>query len=78
MFVNAKTFMELVQKLTALELMVKGLQDRITTLEKRPIYEGNQSDDETEANRVMDLYTKMFSGEKDPKLGRVRYTDGTD
>jgi hypothetical protein len=75
MFVNSKTFMELVQLVTRLETKVEALEGRIKTVEERPIAVYK---DEDEKKKSASIFEEMLYGEVDPKLGRVRYTDGTD
>lgn len=81
MIVSSKTFMELVERMTRMELEhaahVKRLEDRIEVLEKRPIIltddSAKKSTDEMER-----LFEEMTMGVKDINTGRVVYTDGRD
>jgi hypothetical protein len=75
MFINSKTFMELVQTVTKLEAKVTTLEERVKTLESRPIAVYKPED---ETKKLRSLFEEMYSGEIDPKLGRVKLTDGTD
>ena len=83
MFVDSKTFMELVEKMTRMEceykLEIKRLQERVETLEKRPI--AVQEDDGINARKNPDMHTiydELMNGVVDNELGRVKLTDGTD
>ena len=83
MFVSSKTFMELVEKMTrmdmAYKLEIKRLEERIETLEKRPILA--QEEESVNARKNPDMHTiydELVNGIVDDKLGRVRLTDGTD
>ena len=83
MFVSSKTFMELVEKMTRMEceykLEIKRLQERVETLEKRPI--AVQEDEGVNARKNPDMYTiydELMNGVVDRELGRVKLTDGTD
>jgi hypothetical protein len=83
MFVSSKTFMELVEKMTRMEcehkMEVKRLEERIETLEKRPIV--LQEDQHPNAKKNPDMHTiydELVNGVVDDKLGRVKLTDGTD
>lgn len=79
MFVDSKTFMELVAKVTRLEIENERLEKRIETLEKRPIVV--QEEEGVNARKNPDMHTiydELVNGIVDDKLGRVRLTDGTD
>jgi hypothetical protein len=79
MWVDSKTFMELVERMTVMELRLKQQDERIKTLENRPII----VDAKVEPNGkkdydITEIYDDLMNGVKDEKLGRVRLTDGTD
>ena len=81
MFVDSKTFMELVEKLTRIELEhkaeVKRLEERIEVLEKRPIVLADDSAEKS-TDKMQRLFEEMTMGVKDINTGRVTYTDGRD
>ena len=81
MFVDSKTFMELVEKLTRIELEhkaeVKRLKERIEVLEKRPIVLADDSAEKS-TDKMQRLFEEMTMGVKDINTGRVTYTDGRD
>jgi DTW domain-containing protein YfiP len=81
MVVDAKVFMELVEKQTRMELemslRMKQLETRLETLEKRPIALDDESDKKS-SDAALKLYHEMTDGVKDEKAGRVIYTDGRD
>ena len=81
MFVDSKTFMELVEKLTRVELEhkaeVKRLEERIEVLEKRPIVLADDSAEKS-TDKMQRLFEEMTMGVKDINTGRVTYTDGRD
>lgn len=83
MIISSKTFMELVAKVTRMEcehkMEVKRLEERIETLEKRPII--LQDDQPINAKKTPDMHTiydELMNGVVDDSIGRVRLTDGTD
>ena len=83
MFVSSKTFMELVEKMTRMEceyrLEVKRLQERVETLEKRPMVVTEDEGINGRKNPDMHtIYDELVNGIVDDKLGRVKLTDGTD
>lgn len=82
MFVSSKTFMDLVEKQTRMELQyqleIKRLEDRIETLEKRPIVIDSGKGAEDSTDDMVKLYHEMTAGVKDEKAGRVILTDGRD
>lgn len=83
MVVDSKTFMELVEKVTRMEIMqkleVERLEKRIETLEKRPIVAYQEDDANERKTPDMDtIYDELVNGVVDTKLGRVKLTDGTD
>lgn len=81
MFVSSKTFMELVEKMTRMEMThqaeVKRLEDRIEVLEKRPIVLADDSAKKS-TDTMERLFEEMTMGVKDINTGRVTYTDGRD
>ena len=81
MFVSSKTFMELVERMTRMEMEhkaeVKRLQERIEVLEKRPIVLANDSAKDS-TDTMERLFEEMTMGVKNPNTGRVEYTDGRD
>lgn len=81
MFVDSKTFMELVEKLTRVELEhkaeVKRLEERIEVLAKRPIVLADDSAEKS-TDKMQRLFEEMTMGVKDINTGRVTYTDGRD
>jgi hypothetical protein len=71
--------MELVERMTMMELRIKQQNERIKTLENRPIIV--DAKEETNGRKSYDMneiYDDLMNGVKDEKLGRVRLTDGTD
>ena len=83
MFVSSKTFMELVEKMTRMEceykLEIKRLQERVETLEKRPIMVTEDQQPNAKKNPDMHtIYDELVNGIVDESIGRVRLTDGTD
>ena len=79
MFVDSKTFMELVAKVTRLELEKERLEKRIETLEKRPIMvQAEEGVNERKKPDMHTIYDELVNGVVDDKLGRVKLTDGTD
>lgn len=82
MWVNAKVFMELVQRIERMDaehkMEVKRLNERIETLEKRPIILEGKSDADKSSDDMMKLYRELTDGVKDERAGRVIYTDGRD
>lgn len=81
MIVSSKTFMELVERMTRMEMMheteVKRLEDRIKVLENRPIVLANDSAKDS-TDTMERLFEEMTMGVKNPNTGRVEYTDGRD
>ena len=81
MFVSSKTFMELVERMTRMEMehaiQVKRLEERIEVLEKRPIVIADDSAKES-TDKMERLFEEMTMGVKDINTGRVTYTDGRD
>lgn len=81
MFVSSKTFMELVERMTRMELEhaahVKRLEDRIKVLEDRPIVLADDSAKKS-TDKMERLFEEMTMGVKNPNTGRVEYTDGRD
>lgn len=82
MFVSSKTFMELVEKQTRMEfeyqLEIKRLEERIKTLEQRPILVDNGKAAKDSTDDMVKLYHEMTDGIRDEKAGRVILTDGRD
>ena len=82
MIVSSKTFMELVERLTRMELEhaahVKRLEERIEVLEKRPIIFADDSPKNPKDEETFKLFEEMTRGVKNPSTGRVEYTDGRD
>lgn len=83
MFISSKTFMELVEKVTRMELEhkheIKRLNERIETLEKRPIIlQEDQHINEKKNPDMHTIYDELMNGVVDDSIGRVRLTDGTD
>lgn len=81
MIISSKTFMELVEKVTRMEMehaiQVKRLEDRIKVLEDRPIVLANDSAKDS-TDTMERLFEEMTMGVKNPNTGRVEYTDGRD
>lgn len=81
MIVSSKTFMELVERMTRMELEhaahVKRLEERIEVLEKRPIILADDSAKKS-TDKMERLFEEMTMGVKDINTGRVVYTDGRD
>ena len=81
MFVSSKTFMELVERITRMELEykaeIKRLEDSIKLLENRPIVLANDSAKDS-PDTMERLFEEMTMGVKNPNTGRVEYTDGRD
>ena len=81
MIVSDKTFMELVEKITRMEIThqseIKRLEERILVLEKRPIVLADDSA-KTSTDKMERLFEEMTMGVKNPNTGRVEYTDGRD
>lgn len=81
MFVSSKTFMELVEKMTRMEMAyqaeTKRLEDRIKVLENRPIVLADDSAEKS-SDKMERLFEEMTMGVKDINTGRVTYTDGRD
>ena len=81
MFVSSKTFMELVERMTRMEMehaiQVKRLEERIEVLEKRPIILADEQEPKRPES-TFKLFEEMTSGVKNPNTGRVEYTDGRD
>ena len=81
MFVDSKTFMELIAKVTRIELEhkadVERLENRIKTLENRPIVIADDSAKKS-TDKMERLFEEMTMGVKDINTGRVTYTDGRD
>lgn len=79
MIVSSKTFMELVERITRMEmehaLHVKRLEERIEVLERRPIVAPSEGS-KASALSAERLYEEMMYGVKDETTGRVVYTDG--
>lgn len=82
MFVSSKTFMELVERQVRMEaemgLRIKQLEERVETLEKRPIMAESSKGAQDSSDTIEKLYHEMMDGVKDEKAGRVIYTDGRD
>lgn len=79
MFVDSKTFMELVERMTVMELRIKQQDERIKTLENRPsIVDAKEEPNGRKLYDMNEIYDDLMNGVKDEKLGRVRLTDGTD
>ena len=79
MFVSSKTFMELVERMTRLEVENQRLKERIETLEKRPIAVTEEEGINARKNPDMNtIYDELMNGVVDNELGRVKLTDGTD
>ena len=81
MYVTSKTFMELVERMTRMEMehaiQVKRLEERIEVLEKRPIVLADDSPKKS-TDTMERLFDEMTRGVKDINTGRVTYTDGRD
>ena len=81
MFVNSETFMKLVERMTRMELEhkadVERLENRIKTLENRPIVLADDSPKKS-TDTMERLFDEMTRGVKDINTGRVTYTDGRD
>lgn len=81
MFVSSKTFMELVERMTRMELEyqaeIKRLEDRIKVLEDRPIVIADDSAKKS-TDKMERLFEEMTMGVKDINTGKVTYTDGRD
>lgn len=81
MIVSSKTFMELVEKMTRMEMTyqaeIKRLEERIVVLENRPIVLANDSAKDS-TDEMERLFEEMTMGVKDINTGRVVYTDGRD
>ena len=81
MIVSSKTFMELVERMTRMDLEhkaeVKRLEDRIKVLENRPIVLADDSPKKS-TDMMERLFEEMTMGVKDINTGRVTYTDGRD
>lgn len=79
MWVDSKTFMELVERMTVMELRIKKQDERIKTLENRPIIvESKEEPNGRKTYDITEIYDDLMNGKTDEKLGRVRLTDGTD
>ena len=82
MFVSSKTFMELVERMTRMELEhkadVERLERRIKTLEDRPIVLADDTPKNPKDEETFKLFEEMTRGVKNPSTGRVEYTDGRD
>lgn len=79
MWVNSKTFMELVERMTVMELRIKQQDERIKTLEDRPIIvDAKEQPNGRKSYDMNEIYDDLMNGVKDEQLGRVRLTDGTD
>lgn len=81
MFVSSKTFMELVEKMTRIEMEykaeIKRLEERVDVLEKRPVVLADDSAEKS-SDKMERLFEEMTMGVKDINTGRVVYTDGRD
>lgn len=79
MWVESKTFMELVERMTVMELRLKQAEERIKTLENRPIIvDAKEEPNGKKTYDITEIYDDLMNGATDKKLGRVRLTDGTD
>lgn len=82
MFVSSKTFMELVERMTRMELEhaahVKRLEERVEALENRPIILTDDLPKNPKDEETFKLFEEMTMGVKNPNTGRVTYTDGRD
>ena len=79
MWVDSKTFMELVERMTIMELRIKKQDERIKTLENRPIMVDSKVEPNGRKTYDMnEIYDELVNGVPDSSLGRVRLTDGTD
>lgn len=79
MIISSKVFMELIERMTIMELRLKRFEERVETLEKRPIMV--DTTEELNGKRqpsIEDIYNELMNGVRDEKLGRVKLTDGTD
>ena len=75
MWVDAKTFMLVVEKITRLETETERLKEEVETLKKRPIViETREENEDTpiDSKRILD---ELLNGTPD-EAGRVVYTDG--
>lgn len=82
MIVSSNTFMELVEKMTRMEMAyqaeIKRLEERIVVLENRPIVLADASAKNPKDEETFKLFEEMTRGVKNPNTGRVEYTDGRD
>ena len=79
MFVSDKVFMELVERMTVMELRLKQDEERIKTLEDRPIIvDSTENPNGRKTYDMNEIYDELVNGVPDSSLGRVRLTDGTD
>jgi hypothetical protein len=77
MWVDAKVFMQLVETVTTLKLKCAKLEERVETLEKRPvIIQATGEEKKDESNLSLQQYQELMDGVADVNTGRVRYTDG--
>lgn len=81
MIISSKTFMELVGRMTKMEMIheieVKRLEGRIKVLENRPIVIADDSAKKS-TDEMERLFEEMTMGVKNPNTGRIEYTDGRD
>lgn len=79
MWVGSRTFMELVERMTVMELRIKQQDEQIKTLENRSIIvDAKEEPNGRKTYDMNEIYDDLMNGVKDEKLGRVRLTDGTD
>ena len=80
MWINAKVFMELVERMTLLEQKCADLERRVGTVEKRPIHlKVDEAEEEPRQDEVAKrMYHELMHGIVDEKMGRVKFTDGRD
>lgn len=80
MWIDAKTFMELVQNQERMRaeftLRMSEMEKRIEALEKRPISIANDNGSIDSTDAMEKLYHEMTDGVIDEKARRVIFTDG--
>lgn len=74
MFVNSKQFQELIERLVRVEMQNKALEKRIERLEKNPLDNAPQEEDEGYDAKA--LFDELMNGVPDKETGKVRWTDG--
>lgn len=78
MFVSSKTFMELVERMTKMQMEIETLKERVKTLENRPIIVDKTDDKNREEFDMNRIFDEVVNGVPDRVTGKVRLTDGTD